>query len=243
MVFQTDGSFQRSGRIVVLKDPCIKPVSILMKKKEFYRKNLPHLQIQGQTFFVTWLLTGAFIQNRFSDLQIKFKLIKDQIKNESNNKKKDLNEAGNKYFLEFDEKLNTLKSGKHFMKNPEVARAVADSIHYWDNKRMDLYCYCIMSNHVHAVFMVFEKNEFGSPLFLQDIMQSIKNYSARECNKLLGLKGQFWHHESYDRLIRDREELYRIICYVLDNPIKAGLCRERKDWKWSYINPKYNEFL
>jgi len=216
---------------------------MLMEKKEFYRKNLPHLQIQGQTFFVTWLLTGVHSNREFSELKMEFERIKYQIKEKSNNKKKDLKEASNKYFLEFDKKLNTLKSGKHFMKKPEVAQVVADSIHYWDNKRIDLYCYCIMSNHVHAVFTVFEKNELGSPLYLQDIMQSIKNYSARGCNKLLGLKGQFWHHESYDRLIRDREELYRIICYVLDNPIKAGLSKERKDWRWSYINPEYNEFM
>jgi len=34
-------------------------------------------------------------------------------------------------------------------------------------------------------------------------------------------KGHFWYHESYDRIIRDRDNLYRTICYVLDNPIKA----------------------
>ena len=185
-----------------------------MQKKEFYRRNLPHFQMPGQTFFVTWLLAGVHLNSEFSELK-----------------------------MEFDNKLDRLKSGKHFMKKPEVAQVVADSIHYWDNKRIDLYCYCIMSNHVHAVFTVFEKNELGSPLYLQDIMKSIKNYSARECNMVLGLKGQFWHHESYDRLIRDREELYRIISYVLDNPIKAGLCKERKDWKWSYINPEYDEFM
>ena len=182
----------------VREDRWTKPVSPIMKKKEFYRRNLPHLQTPGQTFFVTWLLADGYYR---------------------------------------------LKSGKHFMKKPEVARVVADSIHFWDNKQIDLYCYCIMSNHVHAVFTVFEKNELGSPLYLQDIMKSIKNYSAKECNALLGLKGQFWHHESYDHLVRDREELHRIISYVLDNPVKAGLCKERKDWKWSYINPEYNEFM
>ena len=60
---------------------------------------------------------------------------------------------------------------------------------------------------------------------------------------MLGRSGQFWQHESYDRLIRDREELYYTICYVLDNPVTAGLCKERKEWKWSYIKSEYNEFM
>ncbi len=75
-------------------------------------------------------------------------------------------------------------------------------------------------------------------------MESIKKFSARTCNKLLNRTGKpFWQHESYDRLVRDRDELYRIIAYVLDNPIKAGLCENHKDWKWSYIKPAYNEFM
>ena len=74
-------------------------------------------------------------------------------------------------------------------------------------------------------------------------MKSIKQYSARECNKLLKRKGTFWQVESYDRLIRDADELYKAVEYTLDNPVKAGLCQNRADWKWSYINVDYNEFM
>lgn len=214
-----------------------------MVKKEFYRKNLPHLQIPGQTFFVTWLLAGTFSNNKLSEPKTRLIRMSMQINEKPNNKSKDLIQASYQNFLQYDKKLDNLKSGNHFMKKPEISQIVADSIHYWDNKRIDLYCYCIMSNHVHAVFTVFEKDETGSLLYLQDITQSIKGFSAKECNKLLKRKGQFWKHESYDRLIRNREELYRTISYVLDNPIKAGLCKERKDWKWSYIKQKYNEFI
>ena len=214
-----------------------------MAKKEFYRKNLPHLQIQGQTFFVTWLLARVSLNTELSDSKIRFKGISRKTTEKPNNKSKDIKQTSYENFLKYDKKLDNLKSGYHFMKKPEISQIVSDSIHYWDNKRIDLYCYCIMSNHVHAVFTVFEKDETGSPLYLQDVMQSIKGFSARKCNKLLKRKGQFWQHESYDRLIRNREELYRTISYVLDNPIKARLCKERKDWKWSFIKPKYNEFI
>jgi hypothetical protein len=69
-------------------------------------------------------------------------------------------------------------------------------------------------------------------------MQSIKTFTARK-SELLDRSGQFWQYESYDRVVRDAEELSRIITYVLNNPVKAGLCDSWEDWKYSYINPKY----
>lgn len=75
-------------------------------------------------------------------------------------------------------------------------------------------------------------------------MHTLKLFTAKECNQHLGVKGRpFWQSESYDRVVRDKAELYRIISYVLDNPLKAGLVENRKDWLWSYIKSDYNDFV
>ncbi len=66
------------------------------------------------------------------------------------------------------------------------------------------------------------------------IMQSLKRYTAREANKILGRRGAFWQDESYDHVVRDSNELERIVLYVLHNPVKAGLIEHWRDWKWSY---------
>ncbi len=214
-----------------------------MEKKERYKRNLPHIQIRGQTFFVTYLLYNAIPNRLIMKLSIDSEHIELKLKQTSKNIKEDLYKEREKYFKRFDNTLHSIKKGMHWLKQDKLAKVVADSLQFWDNKRIDLISYCIMSNHVHAVFDVFECNENNEPLYLQDIMESIKKYSAKKCNEILGRKGQFWQHESYDRLVRNREELYRTICYVLDNPIKAGLCENRADWKWSYIKPDYNEFI
>jgi REP element-mobilizing transposase RayT len=65
-------------------------------------------------------------------------------------------------------------------------------------------------------------------------MQSLKWYTAKECNKILNCTGQFWQHESYDHVVRNEEELNRIIEYILNNPVKAGLVETHEDWKWNY---------
>lgn len=70
---------------------------------------------------------------------------------------------------------------------------------------------------------------------LADAMKKLKGVSAYESNKLLNRRGAFWQHESYDHVIRDEAELGRTIWYILDNPVKAGLCKNWRDWKWSYV--------
>lgn len=70
---------------------------------------------------------------------------------------------------------------------------------------------------------------------LTKALRRIKGASAYECNKLLNRRGAFWHHESYDHMVRNEAELQRTIWYILENPVKAGLCRDWRDWKWSYV--------
>lgn len=214
-----------------------------MKKQEFYRRHLPHLQVLDQTFFVTWLLKDALPKSSIKKI-VKLNHFKEDNVAKVFTKSPELNrQMQSDYFNEFDSELESITTGSHDLRKTDIAEIVAKSLHYWDNKKIDLICFCIMSNHVHAVFSVLEFDERGEKVFLVDIMESIKKYSARECNKKLGRKGQFWQNESYDRLIRDREELYRTIFYVLDNPVKAGYCKSRSSYTWSYIKPEYQDIL
>jgi REP element-mobilizing transposase RayT len=72
-----------------------------------------------------------------------------------------------------------------------------------------------------------------------DLVGSIKKYSGLRANRVLGRHGAFWHDESYDHVIRDVAELERTIEYVLMNPVKAGLCKDWREWKCSYIREGY----
>jgi REP element-mobilizing transposase RayT len=78
--------------------------------------------------------------------------------------------------------------------------------------------------------------EKGKDVFysLTEILQSLKRHTARQSNLILGRSGAFWQDESYDHIVRDQAELERIIKYVLNNPVKAGLVDDWIKWKWSY---------
>ena len=70
---------------------------------------------------------------------------------------------------------------------------------------------------------------------VDDIMKSIKGYSAREANKILGRKGSFWQTESFDHIVRNEDELNRIVKYVIMNPVKAGLAEKWQNWEHTYL--------
>jgi hypothetical protein len=66
------------------------------------------------------------------------------------------------------------------------------------------------------------------------LTQTLKRFTARSANQLLGLTGQtFWQDDSYDHLVRDDEEFDRIVRYIENNPIKAGLVAQPEDFPWS----------
>jgi hypothetical protein len=64
------------------------------------------------------------------------------------------------------------------------------------------------------------------------IMHSLKTHTGAECNRLLGQRGAFWQDESYDHCVFDVDELERIIHYIENNPVVAGLAQSPEDWPY-----------
>jgi putative DNA methylase len=62
---------------------------------------------------------------------------------------------------------------------------------------------------------------------------------------MLVRNGAFWHNESYDHVVRDEGEFERVLLYIRNNPVKAGLVSEGGLWPFTYscigINPKLPE--
>ena len=147
-------------------------------------------------------------------------------------------------FQKIEKTLDNAQSGPVWLKDDQIAKEVADSMHYLDGKVYQLDAYCIMANHIHVVFTPLPIQSSTVPQTkslryntLSSIMQSLKGYTARKANQRLGRSGPFWHHESYDHCVRNPNELKRIITYVLNNPVKAGLVDEWEKWQWSYYRP------
>ncbi|HVZ16662.1 MAG TPA: transposase, partial [Terriglobales bacterium] len=103
------------------------------------------------------------------------------------------------------------------MRQPAIAKLVANAIQHLDGKDYRLIAWVVMPNHVHLVFKMLPDRS------LSKVMHSLKSFTAKEANRLLGRTGPFWQREYYDRLIRDAAELDRAVHYVRSNPGMAGL--------------------
>ena len=80
----------------------------------------------------------------------------------------------------------------------------------------------------------------NAPL-LSTILQNHKKFTAVQSNKILQRSGPFWAEESFDTIIRNNEHFYRVVNYIIQNPVKAGLAKNWHDWKWSYLHPELDK--
>lgn len=194
--------------------------------REYYKRRLPHIQIAGATYFITFRLANSLPVEALDKLTEEKRLISKLPDNQK--------EAAHRaWFDKYDDYLDQALHGNLYLKNEQIADLVAEAILFRDEKVYDLISYCIMFNHVHLVCtpLLKEKNTFFG---LTEMLHSLKRHTAREANKILQRSGAFWQDESYDHFIRDDAELERIVKYVLYNPVRANLVKEQTDWKWSY---------
>jgi len=197
--------------------------------KIYYERNLPHYQEPEATLFITFRLAGSLpheVKARLNDELLRRKEFLER--NKSTEQIIDLFEQHQKeIFGHWDQELDLSKRGPVWLQIDPVAELVWEALHYRDGKEYTLDACCIMPNHVHLVCTPLTVND--EPRYISSIMHSLKGYTARKANLILGRTGYFWQHESYDHLVRNPEDYYTIVDYVINNPAKAGLPN-----KWIY---------
>jgi REP element-mobilizing transposase RayT len=117
------------------------------------------------------------------------------------------------------------------LRKPEVAQIVQDALLYFQGVRYLLDAWCVMPNHVHAVFAP------TGGMNLSKITHSWKSFTGNQINDLLNKEGTFWERESFDHLIRSEHEMRRLVEYVEFNPVAAGLCQTPEQWVFSSAYP------
>ena len=110
---------------------------------------------------------------------------------------------------------------------------------HFAEERYELLAYVVMPSHFHWVFQptITWVESLGQSAQKRPprerVMHDLKSFTARGCNLLLSQEGTFWQDESYDHWVRDEVELHRIIRYVEQNPVKAGLVADADEWEFS----------
>jgi putative transposase len=107
--------------------------------------------------------------------------------------------------------------GACVLRQPALARIVADSLCHFDRERYRITDYVMMPNHVHLLAA------FASENAMLEQCESWKHYTARTINRILGRKGRFWQQDGFDHLVRSAEWFDYYRRYIADNPVRARL--------------------
>jgi putative transposase len=103
------------------------------------------------------------------------------------------------------------------------------------NKKFDyeLLAYVIMDNHYHFLIKT-NKVEISTIMFF------INNLLGKHVNGKLGRTGHAFDSRYKSKLVETDANLIWLLRYIHRNPVKAGICSDINDYKWSshnlYIN-------
>jgi REP element-mobilizing transposase RayT len=186
------------------------------------RGKLPHWEEYYAIYFVTFRLADSLPQSVLRKFEFERTNIIATAKTAGRALMSfEINRLEELFSEQIEQKLDA-GAGRCFLTNPAVADQVSETLQHFDRVRYHLYAWSVMPNHVHVLFRLLAAYE------LADVLHTWKSYSAKNANRLLGRTGKFWQHEYYDHLIRNEEEFYRTVTYILDNPRKSGL----RNWRW-----------
>ena len=95
-----------------------------------------------------------------------------------------------------------------------------------------LHNYCLMNNHYHLLIEIKKEN-------LSKFMRQLGMNYAIYFNKKYKRSGHLWQGRFKSWYVTDEAYLYTLMCYIEQNPIKAKLVKDIKEYPYS----SYHYFL
>lgn len=119
-----------------------------------------------------------------------------------------------------------------FEDDTDRERFVATLVRYKEISKFEIYGYCLMNNHIH--------------LLIRQNVEPIGNLVKRICSSYV-----YWYNWKYERCGHLFQERYKseavenegylltVLRYIHQNPVKAGISKNVKAYRWS----SYNEYI
>ena len=90
----------------------------------------------------------------------------------------------------------------------------------------ECYALCLMTNHFHLVVETERES-------LSDGMHWLNGTYALAFNRKYKRWGHLFGERFGSRVIEGEDSLERVCDYVVQNPVRAGMCQRAADWPWS----------
>jgi REP element-mobilizing transposase RayT len=134
----------------------------------------------------------------------------------------------------------------------EYKNILIDNLHFYQAQGMEIYAWCIMTNHVHLVFksvndvkpevLLGNFKRFTSKAIVKAILDNPKESRKQiliEQFEKAGAKSsnvkryQFWRHDNKPIELWSNKVIAEKIKYIHDNPVEAGLVFRPEDYMYS----------
>ena len=122
-------------------------------------------------------------------------------------------------------------SGACWLERPGVADVVIENLRHHDGEKYRLHDWVVMPTHVHVAY--------GDPDdTMSRILCSWKSYTGNVIGDMVPIDEEqsLWQPGYFDRYIRDRRHFFNVRCYVILNPVVAGLVDDPFAWPYSSIH-------
>jgi hypothetical protein len=103
-----------------------------------------------------------------------------------------------------------------------------------EGRKWNLVILCVLPNETNLLFSVNEAPS-GTPYELSDIVEKAKAKAGKAIIKKTEERFPPFYQESYDRIIRDAEELEQRLMEILESPVKQELVEDPEEWDCLWV--------
>jgi putative transposase len=123
-----------------------------------------------------------------------------------------------------------------------TARGVAESLIFVDDADREAFAlllsrvselwgwnvlaWCLMGTHYHLLVEARQEQ-------MSFAVHRLNSLYAQRFNRRHSRRGHLFENRFSAWVIRDEEHVHATTAYILENPVRAGLCAEPRDWAWS----------
>jgi len=232
-------------------------VSEVTRKGWYSRGYLPHFESSAVTQHVTVHLADSLPDSAIKNIELSLNHLPESKKKIERRKKlENWIDAGH---------------GSCPLQIPTLAHMVEEELLYFHDERYSLHAWVVMPNHFHALVQPINNWTLAKIVatWKKYTARRIKEY-LRDADQVICVPGGWhgietrgiirrtdredcirrnwqrsvpvWHHEFWDRYIRDEEHYWDTVEYIHNNPVKARLVKYPEEWKWSSASIDRSEY-
>ena len=199
-----------------------------LEKTGFYKSGtLPHYDIKYKFQFITLREYGSIPQSILKTIEDKtIKFNEDFLKyNSFTHYERQIRIQHLR--LKLFEKYQDCGYGRCLFKKKEIANIIKEALLFYNDKNYEIISWVIMPNHIHLLVYLYPNYE------LAKFIHYVKSITTNKIKKYIDISEKIWSNDYFDRYIRNHFHYCKTVNYIRMNPVKAGLCKDYQDWKFT----------